>query len=248
MARAPNASSRTPRSRPHSGQQLIAARTARAGRDRNYGSGGSGSTPHSLRRCSRRWRALTPHRTFHTKERHRDRRLDRRPSADRLSRHPGGAAAREVRQAEGARRDGRQRSPELPGIPTVDESAWPGYEVSPGMGCSPPPARLRAVVTPPELGNREGRAQRGDQGKARPPKAPRPAGSSPEEYAAVIRADAATWGARHHASRLCAHRKTARFKPRRVSFLPKIRPGAPGPGPPLLSRLDLFDNAYQRLN
>jgi len=87
---------------------------------------------------------------------------------------------------------GLRRSPELPDVPTVDESGVPGYEVSPWYGLLAPAATPRAIVErialtavrivrAPET--REKLALQGAEA----------VGSTPEEFTAAIRADTATW-------------------------------------------------------
>jgi tripartite-type tricarboxylate transporter receptor subunit TctC len=87
---------------------------------------------------------------------------------------------------------GLRRSPELPDVPTVDESGVPGYEVSPWYGLLAPAGVPRAIVArlavatanivrTPEI--REKLALQGAEAE----------GSTPQEYAAAIRADTATW-------------------------------------------------------
>ena len=87
---------------------------------------------------------------------------------------------------------GKSRTAELPEVPTVDEAGVPGYEVNPWYGllapAGTPPAivaRLSSEVTKivraPEM--REKLAAQGAE----------PAGGTPEEYAAVIRAETVLW-------------------------------------------------------
>jgi len=87
---------------------------------------------------------------------------------------------------------GKRRSAELPDVPTVDEAGVPGYEVNPWYGLlapagTPAPivARLSAEVTKivraPEM--RDKLAAQGAEA----------AGGTPEEFAAVIRADTVLW-------------------------------------------------------
>jgi tripartite-type tricarboxylate transporter receptor subunit TctC len=87
---------------------------------------------------------------------------------------------------------GKRRSSELPDVPTVDEAGVPGYEINPWYGllapAATPPAiiaRLSAEVTrivrAPEM--REKLAAAGAE----------PGGGTPEDYAAVIRADTVLW-------------------------------------------------------
>ena len=88
---------------------------------------------------------------------------------------------------------GMQRSPELPGVPTVHESGLPGYDVNPWYGVLAPAgtprdivARLNAeiarILRLPEI-SRQFAAQGVET-----------AVSTPEEYAAIIKADFAKWG------------------------------------------------------
>ena len=87
---------------------------------------------------------------------------------------------------------GKRRSAELPDVPTVDEAGVPGYEVNPWYGLlapagTPAPivARLSAEVTKivraPDM--REKLAAQGADA----------AGGTPEDFAAVIRADTVLW-------------------------------------------------------
>jgi tripartite-type tricarboxylate transporter receptor subunit TctC len=86
----------------------------------------------------------------------------------------------------------KRRSPELPGVPTVDEAGVPGYELSPWYGLLAPAGTSRAVITrlsaevtkivrAPEM--REQLAAQGAE----------PSGGTPEEFAQVLRAETATW-------------------------------------------------------
>ncbi len=87
---------------------------------------------------------------------------------------------------------GARRSPELPEVPTVHEAALPGYEVSPWYGLLAPAGTPRAIV---ELLNAEvTKIVRSPQMKEKlASQGAEPAGGTPEDYAATIRADAATW-------------------------------------------------------
>ena len=87
---------------------------------------------------------------------------------------------------------GKRRSPELPGVPTVDEAGVPGYELSPWYGllapAGTPPAvvaRLAAEVTR-IVGDPAMREQLVAQGAE-------PAGGTPEAFAQTLRSDAAVW-------------------------------------------------------
>jgi tripartite-type tricarboxylate transporter receptor subunit TctC len=88
---------------------------------------------------------------------------------------------------------GKHRSPELPGVPTVDEAGVPGYELSPWYGLLAPAGTPRAVVArlsdevtkivrAPEM-----REQLSAQGAE-------PTGGTPEAFAQTLRSDAAVWG------------------------------------------------------
>ena len=87
---------------------------------------------------------------------------------------------------------GKRRSPELPGVPTVDEAGVPGYELSPWYGLLAPAgapreivARLAAEVTK-IVRAAEIRDKLAVQGAE-------VAGGTPEEFTAVIQADISTW-------------------------------------------------------
>ena len=87
---------------------------------------------------------------------------------------------------------GRRRSPELPDVPTVDESGVPGYEVSPWYGLLAPAATPGAIVE--RLALEATRIVRAPETREKLALAgAEAAGSTPEEFAAVIRADTATW-------------------------------------------------------
>jgi tripartite-type tricarboxylate transporter receptor subunit TctC len=88
---------------------------------------------------------------------------------------------------------GKNRSPELPGVPTVDEAGVAGYELSPWYGLLAPAGTPPAVITrladdvtkivrAPEM--REQLAAQGAE----------PTGGTPETFARTLRSDAATWG------------------------------------------------------
>jgi tripartite-type tricarboxylate transporter receptor subunit TctC len=86
---------------------------------------------------------------------------------------------------------GGRRSPELPEVPTVHE-ALPGYEVSPWYGLLAPAGTSRAIIT--RLNAEVARIVRSAEMKEKLAlQGAEAAGGTPEEYAAVIRADAATW-------------------------------------------------------
>ena len=87
---------------------------------------------------------------------------------------------------------GLRRSPELPDVPTIDESGVPGYEVSPWYGLLAPAATPGAIVE--RLALEATRIVRAPETREKLALAgAEAAGSTPEEFAAVIRADTATW-------------------------------------------------------
>ena len=87
---------------------------------------------------------------------------------------------------------GLRRSPELPDVPTVDESGVPGYEVSPWYGLLAPAATPGAIVA--RLALEATRIVRAPETREKLALAgAETAGSTPEEFAAVIRADTAAW-------------------------------------------------------
>jgi tripartite-type tricarboxylate transporter receptor subunit TctC len=87
---------------------------------------------------------------------------------------------------------GKRRSPELPEVPTVDEAGLRGYEVSPWYGLLVPAATPRAIVA--RLNAEVAKIVRGAEMKDRlASQGAEPVGGTPEDYAAVIRADTATW-------------------------------------------------------
>jgi tripartite-type tricarboxylate transporter receptor subunit TctC len=87
---------------------------------------------------------------------------------------------------------GKRRSPELPEVPTVHEAALPGYEVSPWYGLLAPAGTSRAIIT--RLNAEVARVVRSAEMREKlASQGAEPAGGTPEDYAAVIRADTATW-------------------------------------------------------
>jgi len=87
---------------------------------------------------------------------------------------------------------GKRRSPELPGVPTVDEAGVPGYELSPWYGLLAPAGTPRAIIgglnaaVTQVLRTAEMKEKLAAQGAE-------VAGGSPEEFATVIRADTSIW-------------------------------------------------------
>jgi tripartite-type tricarboxylate transporter receptor subunit TctC len=87
---------------------------------------------------------------------------------------------------------GLQRSAELPDVPTVDESGVAGYEVNPWYGLLAPAGTPRAIVA--RLGAETTRVVRAAEMREKlAGQGAEAVGGTPEEYAAVIRADTATW-------------------------------------------------------
>ena len=85
-----------------------------------------------------------------------------------------------------------KRTPELPEVPTVHEAALPGYEVSPWYGLLAPAGTPRAIVE--RLNAEVTKIVRSPEMKGKlASQGAEPAGGTPEDYAAAIRADTATW-------------------------------------------------------
>jgi len=88
---------------------------------------------------------------------------------------------------------GKRRSPELPGVPTVEEAGVAGYEVSPWYGLLAPAATPREIVA--LLGGEVTKIVRGaDLAEKLAAQGAEPAGGTPEEFAATLRAEAERWG------------------------------------------------------
>jgi tripartite-type tricarboxylate transporter receptor subunit TctC len=191
MARAPNVLVAHPSLPARSVKELIALARARPGAI-NYGSGGNGSTPHL---SAALFAAMTGVTLTH---------VPYKGTAPATADLIGGQVqiaflgipAVLPHLKSGKLRalavTGLRRSPELPDVPTVDESGVPGYEVSPWYGLLAPAGVPRAIVArlavatanivrTPEI--REKLALQGAEAE----------GSTPQEYAAAIRADTATW-------------------------------------------------------
>jgi tripartite-type tricarboxylate transporter receptor subunit TctC len=191
VARAPNALVVHPSLPAHSVADLIALARARPG-EINYGSGGSGSTPHLAAALFAAMAGVT---LTH---------VPYKGTAPATADLVGGQVqiaflgipAVLPHARSGKLRvlavTGLQRSPELPDVPTVDESGVPGYQVSPWYGLLAPAGTPRDVVarlsleTAKIVRDAEMRGKLAAQGAEA-------AGSTPGEYAAVIRADTATW-------------------------------------------------------
>jgi len=191
MARAPNALVAHPSLPARSVAELIALARSRPGAI-NYASGGNGSTPHLAAALFATMAGI--------ELTHVPYKGTAPATADLVGGHVQiaflGIPAVLPHLKSGKLRvlavTGLQRSPELPGVPTVDESGVPGYEVSPWYGLLAPAATPREIVERVALEaarivrapeTREKLALQGAEA----------AGSTPEEFAAAIRADTATW-------------------------------------------------------
>jgi len=87
---------------------------------------------------------------------------------------------------------GKQRSTELPEVPTVDEAGVPGYEVSLWYGLLAPAGTPPAIVA--RLASEVARIVRAPEMREKLlAQGAEPVGGTPEEYAAVIRSDTALW-------------------------------------------------------
>jgi tripartite-type tricarboxylate transporter receptor subunit TctC len=87
---------------------------------------------------------------------------------------------------------GKTRSPELPDVPTVDEAGVPGYVVNLWYGLLAPAGTPSAIVT--RLASEVTRIVRAPEMRERLAAAgAEPGGGTPEDYAAVIRADTVLW-------------------------------------------------------
>jgi tripartite-type tricarboxylate transporter receptor subunit TctC len=191
MARAPNALVAHPSLAARSVKELIALARARPGAI-NYGSGGNGSTPHL---AAALFAAMAGIELTH---------IPYKGTAPATADLIGGQIqiaflgipAVLPHARSGKLRvlavTGLQRSAELPEVPTVDESGVPGYEVNPWYGLLAPAGTPRAIVA--RLGAETTRVVRAAEMIVKlAAQGAEATGSTPEEYAAVIRADTATW-------------------------------------------------------
>jgi tripartite-type tricarboxylate transporter receptor subunit TctC len=88
---------------------------------------------------------------------------------------------------------GRRRSPELPGVPTIDEAGVPGYELSPWYGLLAPAGTPPAVIT--RLSNEVTKIVRAPEMREQlTAQGAEPAGGTPEAFVQTLRSDAAVWG------------------------------------------------------
>jgi tripartite-type tricarboxylate transporter receptor subunit TctC len=87
---------------------------------------------------------------------------------------------------------GKTRSPELPDVPTVDEAGVPGYVVNLWYGLLVPTGTPQAIVT--RIASEVTRIVRAPEMREKLAAAgAEPGGGTPEDYAAVIRADTVLW-------------------------------------------------------
>jgi tripartite-type tricarboxylate transporter receptor subunit TctC len=191
MARAPNALVANPSLPARSVKELIELARARPGAI-NYGSGGNGSTPHL---SAALFAAMAGIELTH---------VPYKGTAPATADLIGGRvqiAFLGIPAVLPHARSGRlrvlavtgsSRSPELPGVPTVDESGVRGYEVSPWYGLLAPAGTPRAIVT--RLAAETTRIARTAEMRGKlAAQGAEAGGGTPDEYAAVIRADTATW-------------------------------------------------------
>jgi len=191
MARAPNALVAHPSLPVHSVKELIALARARPGAI-NYGSGGNGSTPHlSAALFAAMAGVVLTHVPY---------KGTAPATADLIGGQVQiaflGIPAVLPQLKSGKLRvlavTGLRRSPELPDVPTVDESGVPGYQVSPWYGLLAPAGTPRAIVA--RLSAESAKIVRAPEMRERlAAQGAEAGGSTPEEYAAAIRADTATW-------------------------------------------------------
>jgi tripartite-type tricarboxylate transporter receptor subunit TctC len=191
MARAPNALVAHPSLPVHSVKELIALARAQPGAI-NYGSGGNGSTPHLSAALFAAMAGVTLT--------HVPYKGTAPATADLIGGQVQiaflGIPAVLPHLKSGKLRilavTGLHRSPELPDVPTVDESGVPGYEVSPWYGLLARSGTPRAIVT--RLSAESAKIVRAPEMRERlAAQGAEAGGSTPAEYAAAIRADTATW-------------------------------------------------------
>jgi tripartite-type tricarboxylate transporter receptor subunit TctC len=191
MARAPNALVAHPSLPASSVKELIVLARSQPGRI-NYGSGGNGSTPHL---AGALFAAMAGIALTH---------VPYKGTAPAMADLIGG----QVQIAflgiptvlphvkSGKLRvlavTGKRSSPELPGVSTVDEAGVPGYELSPWYGLLAPAGTPREIVS--RLAAEVTRIVRAAETRDKLAlQGAEIAGGSPEEFAAVIRADILTW-------------------------------------------------------
>src|SRR6266849_4642651 len=191
MARAPNALVAHPSLPASSVKELIALARSQPGRI-NYGSGGNGSTPHL---AGALFAAMAGIALTH---------VPYKGTAPAMADLIGG----QVQIAflgiptvlphvkSGKLRvlavTGKRRSPELPGVSTMDEAGVPGYELSPWYGLLAPAGAPREIVA--RLAAEVTKIVRAAQSRDKlAVQGAEVAGGTPEEFTAVIQADISTW-------------------------------------------------------
>ncbi len=191
MARAPNALVAHPSLPAGSVKELIALARSQPGRI-NYGSGGNGSTPHLAGAlfASMAGIALT----------HVPYKGTAPAAADLIGGQvqiaflgiPTVLAHVKSGKLRVLAVTGKRRSPELPGVPTVDEAGVPGYELSPWYGLLAPSGAPREIVArlAAEVTKIVRAAEISDKLAVQGAEV---AGGTPEEFRAVIQADISTW-------------------------------------------------------
>jgi tripartite-type tricarboxylate transporter receptor subunit TctC len=191
MARAPNALVAHPSLPARSVTELIALARAQPGAI-NYGSGGNGSTPHLSAALFAAMAGVTLT--------HVPYKGTAPATADLIGGQVQiaflGIPAVLPHAKSGKLRvlavTGLRRSPELPDVPTVDESGIPGYEVNPWYGLLAPAGTPREIVARLAADTTQ-IVRTADMRETLAAQGAEAAGGTPEEYSAVIRADAATW-------------------------------------------------------
>src|SRR6266853_2897675 len=191
MARAPNALVAHPSLPAGSVKELIELARSQPGRV-NYGSGGNGSTPHL---AGALFAAMAGIALTH---------VPYKGTAPAMADLIGGQVQIAflgiptvlAHVKSGKLRvlavTGKHRSPELPGVSTVNEAGVPGYELSPWYGLLAPAGTSRAIVA--RLAAEVTKIVRaGEIGDKLAVQGAEAVGGSPEEFAAVIQADSLTW-------------------------------------------------------
>ena len=192
MASAPNVLIVHPSVRASSVRELIALARLRPG-ELNYASGGVGSTPHL---AAALFAAMAGIRISH---------VPYKGTGPAVTDLLGGqvqiavlgipAVLPHLRSAKlrALAVTGKRRSAELPEVPTVDEAGVAGYEMSPWYGLLSPAATPRAIIA--LLSDEITKIVRSaDLVEKLAAQGAEPAGGTPEEFAAYLRAEAARWG------------------------------------------------------
>jgi tripartite-type tricarboxylate transporter receptor subunit TctC len=192
MARAPNVITVHPALPVKSVQDLIALAKARPGQ-LNYASGGVGSTPHL---SGALFASMAGINIVHVPYKG-----GAQATVDLLAGQvelsflgiPSSLPFIKDGKLRGLAVTGMQRSPELPGVPTVHEAGLPGYDVNPWYGVLAPAGTPRDIIA--SLNNEIARIVRTPEvGRQFTVQGVEAAVTTPEEYAAIIKADLAKWG------------------------------------------------------